>query len=1695
MEKNIVKFTSGILVVIFALGTTEARAFPAQTVTPVFSAYGSVDESWDAGSDAPQVYFVQDAHDSVEAQKNIAEIIEELVHKHGVTKVFEEGYDGTVPVGRYFNPVAPSARKRAADYYLHQLLIGGAEYVRIFSSRPFELIGAEDAGLYLENLETYQKSVRFQTLIVPDLLRLKQEVRDRLGREADSAQKAYMEEWIGHLEGRIPVPEYARGLIPTLEKGGIVLPPAALRLRALFSGKLRRAPGVREFMADLDAVQDAAEEHLLPAGPLREGWSYFKSLVLFERLSCMELGSAEARAAAVVLRDRPTETVVRWLREGRSRSISFSKAWEVLVSAAVDFYETADRRDGVVIRKLSRLRAGENAALVFGGFHREHLTSLMREAGISYTVITPKFSAIRPEEKVQYRRLMMTPLGRSLPPVVPASANRQPGLFFAAAQGLNLPFPDPDPFRVFFSEVSASTQRSESRQIPENAGLWRDRPGVEIIPARSENPVVHSSGMIDVLVRSGEGWKPTGNVKKKREIHWDGDWHHVGAVLLTHRGKVILLRMQPDHLHGNKYQFGVHGHVDAGETVVYGTSREGAEEVNIPLDEERLLAGGVVRYEEEGPHKNGGINREVVNVYEYELTDEEFENFNPNNREATEAAFVPAEVLREALDSDPDAFTPRLRGFFKRPEGQAALKRLSISLRDLPGVKTIPATPANKRVHSNGKIDVLRKTGKGWKPTKVSKPKDLIHQDGDWHYVGAGLFIVDGKVILMRMKSGHMYEGQYQFTVHGHINSGETVVAGTAREIGEETRIRLAPKELATREAAVYPESRRHKKGWNNEVVTVYVRDLNPGEFRQFRPSLQEATEAALVPIAVLESALATHPEFFTPSLLDFFRRTEGQAVLKRSKLARSEKRNGKGPGAALMPGPSQPAFDGSKQDRKPFWAGMLRRKLLIALRASRSEMRQLAEIFTMGFGCLAGLVATTALRGFLRRPEAAAFPPPQRLPRMNEREFLGFLGLKPHDRVIEVGPGKSGAFGMMLWERGADVEAVDIRPWVERWLLERKQKYLSESSEHGTYRFTPGDYLEQDYGTSSARVIILRNVLDSPDDAFGFKSWMRPAMIMKMIQEVDEGGWLIFSSPFPAVQSAIRHLVLQELGSRGVEYEEWDGGAMPVPDRIPGETFSAIRVTRKKGSPLTRSSFFSRAGLSRAEVPAPAFQNAGRSESRAIDWPQRPERIGRFLPDFQKQLDYLSYQLRVLEGLDDGKTLKVQDGEKISDITFGDWFGAHAELGQISHLRGAVEALIDEDSGSFELSRVWKDPDTGNEVSLHERMNKMVKAVQDTLGLSFKAFHDEKHRKQEVRSVLEEVERNGKPVPRAMLMPYFALFVIDHNGHRGLVKEVERRFAEGHPENGKPAFWRQMRDSMKRFDRLLKQIGEAGVRRVIPALDLFEDSETLQSFKWNVSSEGPEATIKQALTWVEAHKRTILEDLEFNEEQPGDLANLVTALWVGGKLPARTYAEWMASVEAYERDRVKLSPEVFPERSEARGGMDISTAGQVSWAMQEILKREPSLRLVMEAEDLAALSSGQMLELRMILTWDRRIKLWVRGADALSGQSAERLQSLREEFSQNSQILRSAVVPVTSQAAWVQMTKNSRLRPRNGVHTFLYEEGLSGLLPVALLYAVIYRPKQELLRLSQMNPKWRVFGEEFLNSLVVSFRKISEAA
>ena len=71
---------------------------------------GTVEEVFEGNSNNSPVIYIQDAHNSFEAQENIAKIVQQLVKEKGIQKVLIEGYEGRELLDDLF-PIEDTGKK------------------------------------------------------------------------------------------------------------------------------------------------------------------------------------------------------------------------------------------------------------------------------------------------------------------------------------------------------------------------------------------------------------------------------------------------------------------------------------------------------------------------------------------------------------------------------------------------------------------------------------------------------------------------------------------------------------------------------------------------------------------------------------------------------------------------------------------------------------------------------------------------------------------------------------------------------------------------------------------------------------------------------------------------------------------------------------------------------------------------------------------------------------------------------------------------------------------------------------------------------------------------------------------------------------------------------------------------------------------------------------------------------------------------------------------------------------------------------------------------------------------------------------------------------------------------------------------------------------------------------------------------
>ncbi|MEA3489476.1 MAG: hypothetical protein U9R44_03920 [Candidatus Omnitrophota bacterium] len=107
------------------------------------------------------IIHIQDAHCNYAAQMQISKIIDYLNTEYGIGHVNLEGGTGEYDLSVFTDMYDKGIRSRVADYFVKWGEINGAELFALNNPGKVSLWGAEDAGLYLRNLDVYRDSLAY----------------------------------------------------------------------------------------------------------------------------------------------------------------------------------------------------------------------------------------------------------------------------------------------------------------------------------------------------------------------------------------------------------------------------------------------------------------------------------------------------------------------------------------------------------------------------------------------------------------------------------------------------------------------------------------------------------------------------------------------------------------------------------------------------------------------------------------------------------------------------------------------------------------------------------------------------------------------------------------------------------------------------------------------------------------------------------------------------------------------------------------------------------------------------------------------------------------------------------------------------------------------------------------------------------------------------------------------------------------------------------------------------------------------------------------------------------------------------------------------------------------------------------------------------------------------------------------------
>ena len=165
--KKIIKLTAFVVCIVFTCNTVvfSSPSFVYKLNVP--AEFGRISSRWQSHKNdlpdksKPTIIIIQDAHENLDAQKNIAQIVQSLVPQVDIERTFfgAEGAVGNLSCDELRDYPIKKARIRAAESLMKDGYLTGLEFAAVTSDKRLKVYGVEDAVLFKKNFQEFYASV------------------------------------------------------------------------------------------------------------------------------------------------------------------------------------------------------------------------------------------------------------------------------------------------------------------------------------------------------------------------------------------------------------------------------------------------------------------------------------------------------------------------------------------------------------------------------------------------------------------------------------------------------------------------------------------------------------------------------------------------------------------------------------------------------------------------------------------------------------------------------------------------------------------------------------------------------------------------------------------------------------------------------------------------------------------------------------------------------------------------------------------------------------------------------------------------------------------------------------------------------------------------------------------------------------------------------------------------------------------------------------------------------------------------------------------------------------------------------------------------------------------------------------------------------------------------------------------------
>ena len=149
----------------------------------------------------------------------------------------------------------------------------------------------------------------------------------------------------------------------------------------------------------------------------------------------------------------------------------------------------------------------------------------------------------------------------------------------------------------------------------------------------------------DILDEQGN---KTGKIKKREDVHRDGDWHKSVHIWIVNDKNEVLLQKRSSNKdsHPNMWDISCAGHLIAGDTSISGALREAKEELGLDLCSSQLQLIG--QRKKASCYTQAFINNEFSDVYLLRLSIDIHE-LQLQTEEVSEVKFVSLDTFKNMI--------------------------------------------------------------------------------------------------------------------------------------------------------------------------------------------------------------------------------------------------------------------------------------------------------------------------------------------------------------------------------------------------------------------------------------------------------------------------------------------------------------------------------------------------------------------------------------------------------------------------------------------------------------------------------------------------------------------------------------------------------------------------------------------------------------------------------------------------------------------------------------------------------------------------------------------------------------------------------------------------------------------------------------------------------------------------------------